>query len=178
MPKDKEMIWRQHYTGIDVAEKQVGPVDLYMQRDSHNKRLRFARLSWPTVLRIRRPRYHRMVGVFIGRTSMISDHAKGFEVFTNNLHFGISLRYDLKGFPKRRRKLFDTRWGGSMVDPYHHLGLRFWIFGVAFNTPKWLRDWKRRKMERQWVEMAKSCEEAYPNDFAVEEEHDTFKNFE
>ena len=123
--------WKHHYTGIDLCEKRWGKLDLYLQRDSHDKRLRFARLSIP----------RHMVGVFIGRGNYVKG-VGGWELFTSNHHIGWSK-------PILREQFCRVEYSGSNMDPYNSFTVRLGGFGCGARSPKWLIARKRRQWEKE-----------------------------
>jgi hypothetical protein len=128
------MEWKFHYTGIDIAEGHLGRVNLYLQRDSKDKRVRFARLSIP---------YH-MVGVFIGRGNYVKGSG-GWELFTRNHHIGWS-----KDWTKR---FYRVDWSGSRNEPWCSFTIRLGRFGIGGRTPKWLKRRKEELEQRKWEAM-------------------------
>lgn len=125
--------WEAHYTGIETAEKRIGKLVLYVQRDRKTKRLEFARLS----------AFRRMLGIHIGSQNYGRLEASGgFQLFTTQFHFGVASK-------RSRGKSLKRVYSGSMVEPY--AAVTFLVGRVVFGArlPKWIQDaikasWSRR----------------------------------
>jgi hypothetical protein len=133
------MKWEHHYTGIDFVQKYWGKLELYLQRDTHNKRLRFIRVSVP----------RHMLCLHIGRGNYVKGDG-GWEVSTGNHHIGWSTVWNkIWGKPK----FYRVDYSGSFNDPYSSFTIRLGRLGFGGRSPKWLKARKDREAEQAWAAM-------------------------
>jgi hypothetical protein len=130
---------------MEYAEWEWRRFSLYLTRDSENKKLDFARVSWPKVLFS----HNGMLGIFLGRVNMLPGY-KGWEVFTNNIGFGWCSSTDCE----------KVKWGGSSKEPYCHVGYRFGHLGfVLGKPPAWLVRRVKRREDAKYEAMVAEWEE-------------------
>ena len=82
------MKWTKHYTGIEYAERQFGPVNLYLSRypDKFPYLTRLSWRKWPW-------KHHAHVGLIRSHYIDLFAYSVVWEVWTNNLKVGwITLR--------------------------------------------------------------------------------------
>lgn len=151
--------WKSHYTGIDVAEAG----GLYLNRSTKTKALTFIRYSAKMFGK------YRMLGIFLDGTNHLG-HDAGFEIFTNDTHFGY-----IKPKALNHQKV-SVRWSGSSAEPYHSWTIRIgykkfgWI-GFGGTSWKWLSNWKKKRMDAYWesvYEMDPACDEQFGDPYEEE----------
>lgn len=139
-----KITWTRHYTGLEYAEKKLGPFDLYLSRTSCK---RMARLSAG----------RRMIGIFLGELNYAREWGRGFELFTNNWHVGVITH---RG-PSRYRSHQRVRWSGSIAEPYSSLTLRLGRLFVGRRSPGWLKRLKERRAQASWEKQCAAMEEYF-----------------
>lgn len=139
------MKWTKHYTGLEYAEQNLGPLNLYLSRSSgkHMWRLSGAG-SWP----VPRWRWRAMFGGFVGWLNYGAEWGRGLELFTNKWHVGV-----IWSKPPGCRRASRVRWSGSMSAPYTTVTVRLGRLFIGRRTPGWLRRMKERRVLRQWENM-------------------------
>lgn len=135
--------WEPHYSGIDVASSQTRWTEVYLQRDSRSKRLRYARVGigrWWMCL-------------FIGRLNFLAlgEAAGGFELSTRALSIGISRPFHGVR-PARQRK-----WWRMEVESHgndrrtYRFAARIGSVAFGARLPAWISRRLKAHEERRWA---------------------------
>lgn len=159
------MNWKHHYAGIDIAEMQFGPVNLYLNRENDQSLSPFSPIPpadrYRNMLSFARLTIGRRftLGIFLGKLNYLPGSG-GFEVFTHRYSFGWI--GDITGTVR-------VRWSGSRVDPYHGVGVRVGHIGFALHKSGVFGKMKERRERARMEAYAANFPDFDEMDFSEED---------
>ena len=136
------------HSGLTYAQTYTlgGRIELYRSRQ--NGKLTFFRIAW------------RRGPMFVGHLGLTNYgwRTRGSEFGPHTVRAGWIAKLP------DRQPILDSRWDGSLVEPYHSVTVRIGRLFFGCRAPEWLRRMKHRQSEREHEAWLASLPEAHEFD--------------